>query len=385
MKVALVIGNYDARGGGAERWTDGYARRLLGRGLEVHLVARAFNQPPDNAICHRVDTLSGWQPERVRFAMHAENFLRQQPFDIIHDMGDGWYCDLFMPHHGTRSGGFAQNTRLLPAPIRWSRQVAQRILPRYRAFRALESRQYLPRPRKCFVALSGMVRDDMCKYHRLPKESIRVIYNGVDLQRFQPAPNPETRAALRQQWGFGEETVFLLVAHNFKLKGLDALLFAFSKLCKSGAKVGLVVVGNDRISPYKRQSQWLGCARNTRFLGNQPDSVPCFQAADVYVHPTFYDPCSLVVLEALACGLPVITSRYNGVSELLTPGREGFVLSQPRDVDCLEICMHRMLDGSFRQQASFAARRLAELHSLEHNTNQLLELYERVGVSNRAA
>ena len=87
----------------------------------------------------------------------------------------------------------------------------------------------------------------------------------------------------------------------------------------------------------------------------------CYFAADFFVHPTFYDPCSLVVLEALACGLPVITTRYNGAAEVLHPPREGFVIDDPHDLDQLAGAMKQLLDPARR--AACARRRGGRLHS----------------------
>src|SRR6202000_1194572 len=100
---------------------------------------------------------------------------------------------------------------------------------------------------------------------------------------------------------------------------------------KERERFRLLVVGHPRTTPYERLARSLGIADNIRFLGPRRDVQHCYFAADFLVHPTFYDPCSLVVLEALACGLPVITTRHNGASELLHPPREGFVIHDPHD------------------------------------------------------
>jgi UDP-glucose:(heptosyl)LPS alpha-1,3-glucosyltransferase len=109
---------------------------------------------------------------------------------------------------------------------------------------------------------------------------------------------------------------------NYRLKGLTPLLNAFALTTRE--KPGrLVVVGHPKVARYERHAHKLGIADRVIFLGHRADPKDCYFAADYLVHPTFYDPCSLVVLEALACGLPVITTQYNGVSELLTPPAEG--------------------------------------------------------------
>src|SRR5262249_41768006 len=111
------------------------------------------------------------------------------------------------------------------------------------------------------------------------------------------------------------------------------------------------------------------------FLGPRRDVHNCYFAADLLVHPTFYDPCSLVVLEALACALPVITSRFNGASELLHPPRDGYVISDPHDHYQLADCMTQFLDPARRQAASRAARETALEWSFEDHYQQLLQVF----------
>lgn len=387
MKIALVIGHYDALGGGAERWTDRFARWLLCHGHEVHLFARQFRDPPSSAKCHRIDSGPAWLPnKRLRFAREAEQLLSRQHFDVIHDMGDGWFADVFMPHHGTRIAGFYQNGHMLPAPLRESRRLLFYVLPRYREFAKLEARQYAAVPGKKFIALSKMVRDHMRAYYRTPESAIRIIYNGVDTDHFRPAEDDTSRAETRRELQFTDQTLFLIVAHNFRLKGLDTLLSALARLqTLQPAGVGLIVAGNGNIRRYRQIADRRGIGHLVRFVGNLAEPIRVYQAADVYVQPTFYDPCSLVALEALACGLPVITTVHNGVSELIGHGREGYILDNPLDDVTLTQFMRAYLDPAFRRCSATAARALAENHSLEANSNSILRLYEEIHASRNAA
>ncbi|MFH1923203.1 MAG: glycosyltransferase family 4 protein, partial [Planctomycetota bacterium] len=137
-------------------------------------------------------------------------------------------------------------------------------------------------------------------------------------------------------------------------------------------------VGGKRLRHYERTTARLGAASAVTFTGTVHDTVPFYAAADVYVHPTYHDSCSLVVLEALASGLPVITSRLNGAAELLTEGVEGAVMPDPADVDDLLARLEPMFDPSVRIRMGRAARRLAMEHTLERNVNEVLAVYEEV-------
>ena len=114
------------------------------------------------------------------------------------------------------------------------------------------------------------------------------------------------------------------------------------------------------------------------------DVVPAYAAADVYVQPTWYDPCSLVVLEALACGRPVITTRFNGASELMEDGREGLILDTPADIDALAEAMRELLDADLRRRMGRAARETAELHPIERNFEEMMAVFEEAAARKEA-
>lgn len=374
MKIALVIGNYDAQGGGAERWTDRHARWLVGNGYEVHLFARRFREPPPEAVCHEIVAPGGWsRSKRLGFAEAVERRIGSQTFDCVHDMGDGWCANLFMPHHGTRIGGFIHNTRMFPGPLRRLRELGQALLPRYREFADLERRQFALAPGKRFIAVSKMIAGHMQKYYGVPEERIHVVYNGVDVDRFYPASTPERRSARLRLGLPAEERVILLVAHNFRLKGVPTAIRALARLWRGKERAALLVVGGDEPSGYRRLAERLGCQAAVAFVGSQSDPLTCFHAADVLVHPTYYDPCSLVVLEALACGLPVVTTQCNGAAELITAGAEGYALADPSDAAGLAEYLKRCL--AQRSVMTAAARTLAERSILQRNAQEICALY----------
>jgi UDP-glucose:(heptosyl)LPS alpha-1,3-glucosyltransferase len=140
----------------------------------------------------------------------------------------------------------------------------------------------------------------------------------------------------------------------------------------------LAVVGGKRRRAFSQLAERLGAAEGTTFVGPVGDAAPYYAAADVYVQPTYYDPCSLVLLEALASGLPVVTSRYNGAGELISEGVEGSIVDDPGDIDELSARLRPLLDAGLRARMSSAARRLAIKHSLERNCRELLAIYEEV-------
>jgi UDP-glucose:(heptosyl)LPS alpha-1,3-glucosyltransferase len=125
-------------------------------------------------------------------------------------------------------------------------------------------------------------------------------------------------------------------------------------------------------------AQRLGIAGAVTMIGAVQNTVPYYAAADVYVQPTYYDPCSLVVLEAMASQLPVVTTRYNGVAELMTHGVNGRLFDDPSDWRELTDSLLPLLDAGVRRTMGTAARRLAEAHPLERNFSQIVDVYREL-------
>ncbi|MBL9124849.1 MAG: glycosyltransferase family 4 protein [Planctomycetaceae bacterium] len=376
MKIGIVIEELDPARGGAQQWTWQFVRWLAAAGHETHIVARRFADCVKDAGF----TLHPTVPTRTQleFGAAAENVVRQLELDVVHDMGDGWCCDVLQPHNGARGAAFQQNLRLIPAWLRpWKRALAA-LLPRYRNFAELSRRQYAADGR-VLIALSKMVAADLQQHHGVPPGQLRLIYNGVNFERFSPDQRSAHRAALRDQLRVAaDETLFLIVAHNFALKGVPELIRAVAELAWEGRPVRLAIAGGKRTGSAARLARRVGIAERVTLLGSVPDAAPYYAACDVYVQPTFYDPCSLVVLEALAAGVPVITSRYNGAGELITPGVEGSIVQDPADVGELADALRWWCDPGRRERGGRAARKLALEHGWERNCREIVALYEEI-------
>jgi UDP-glucose:(heptosyl)LPS alpha-1,3-glucosyltransferase len=139
-----------------------------------------------------------------------------------------------------------------------------------------------------------------------------------------------------------------------------------------------VIVGGKHIDAWRRHVARLGLSEHVIFAGRVEDPLPFYAAADFYVHPTYYDPCSLVVLEAAACGLPLITSRYNGASEMFTDGEDMLLIDDPGDDRELAAAMRTLLDDDARQRFGATARQTIVQHSFQRNVDQILEIYREV-------
>jgi UDP-glucose:(heptosyl)LPS alpha-1,3-glucosyltransferase len=381
MRIGLVIPSFDPRRGGAEQWTWQFARLLARRGEEVHVLASQYRSQSDDVTLER--HLLPRTHSRLAWAAAAEAAARKLKLDIVHDMGSGRYCDVFQPHGGSRKANLEQNLKLCSDWVRPVKRFSMGFLPRYREFRKL-AREQFRQDGRIFLALSRMVAHDFMRFHEVPWEHIRIVYNGVNIERFSPDLRALHRDRIRKKLGLRDEVMVLIVAHNLPLKGVPTLLRAVGRLVRRGEPLRLVVAGGKRLAPYRRLAEQCGAGLAATFLGPVDDAAPYYAAADIYAQPTFYDPCSLVVLEALATGLPIITSRFNGAGELITPGREGYILQDPADTEEMENCLHELLDPQKRYPMQDAARRLAIAHSLDRNCDEILAVYREHAQRSRA-
>jgi len=376
MKIGLAIETFDPHRGGAEQWTFQFAQQLLAEGHEVHVVARTLSGPGCQlpVVAHKLKNANS----RLGFAAAAEKKLRKLKLDVVHDMGGGWYCHLFESHDGSRLAQWEQKLLRLPFWARPVKRMMIRVLPRYRNFRRLFTRQLNDR-RHLVLALSKMVAQDYQDYHGVLPEQIRLIYNGVDTRRFSPDNRDAHREKTRRKLAVGShEVLFLFVGHDFRRKGLATVLRAVGRLCAEGHPVRLLVVGGRRRWRYKRLARRYRASEAVKFLGPINDPVPYYAAADACVLPTFYDSFNLGVLEAASSGLPCVTTRCCGASELITHGGDGYLLSDPTDDVQLAQYMQELLDPQLRRRMGEAGRKLALRHTLQNNCRQIIDVYREI-------
>ena len=386
MKIGFQIEHLDPSRGGAETYVHAFARELLAAGHEVHLFAADFGAEPEGAVAHHVLQRGLTRPERdLRFARAAAKAARRADLDVVVAVGRTFGANVLQPHGGTLPGSRRQNLRRIADPaLRRLKMAFDWMNPRTRMQRWIERRQYEADPPPEVIAISKMVRRDMREFYGVPDERLHLVYNGVDVTRFCPEACCALRDERREAWGLApDETCFLIVAHNFKLKGMRELVEAVARLDKS-QPWRVVVVGKGSPRPYLERIEQAACGGRFQFAGAMDDVVPAYAAADVYVQPTWYDPCSLVVLEALACGRPVITTRFNGASELMEDGRDGLIVDTPAAIDALAEAMRELLDANLRHRMGRAARQTAEQHPIERNFEEMMTVFEKAAARKEA-
>jgi UDP-glucose:(heptosyl)LPS alpha-1,3-glucosyltransferase len=369
LRVALVLDRLVPSRGGLESWAGRFVAWLLHRGHDVHAVTFALDEAaaPPGLVRHVLPRPTG----RVARARAVDACLGTLPPMLVHDFGVGWRFDLLHPHGGSRRTAVRQGLRALPPGRR-----VRAALDRLRAGREaeLERRQYGPGPGR-IVAVSRMVRTQLVRDYGVDPRRIELVSNGVDPEIFTPTYRAEHRDATRRQLALGPAPTFLFIAHNYYLKGLPAALRAVARLARDGCEATLCIVGDGPTAALAPLAERLGITARVRFCGGVPDVRPYLAAADVLVHPTFYDACSLVVLEAWAMGVPAITTRWNGGHELWPRERDGWVVDDPGDARALAQAMRAALDLGRRAEAAAVGRSIAVANSLERNFARVEALY----------
>ena len=389
MRIALNYQRVDPTKGGAETYVADLCRRLVAAGHRVVLYAETWREGalPPAVRCVAVAARGRSRVARtLAFARNSEAALRAEEYDCTVGFINTWHHDVIIPQGGTRRGGLEANARRFPAG--WRRalyRLGKQANPKFWAFRAIERKQYDPARQARVVAVSRMVMGHVQKFHHVPNARIDVVPNAIDAGRLRVGHPGAVRCAFRNRFGLAPgDLVGLFVGHNFWLKGLKPLLLALAERRRrdpSGRPVHLVVCGGGSPAPFRRLARRLGLENYVHLLGFYPDVRDCYWSCDFFVSPTYYDPCSLVVFEALACGLPVITTSCNGAGEVISDGREGFVVTAPDALGELVAALDRMTDDAARADMSEHAARLGAEQSMDRHVEKLIRVFEAVAAS----
>ena len=378
MKIAFSIERFEPRLGGGEAYARNLGRWLLQQGHEVHIFAMSWDESEKGFVYHRIPPLPLGLYRRYAFARGAQKLLARESFDIIYGLGKSVYMDVFRPGGGVHRAWMKHELRATEGfPGRFNVWKKRIFSVDQRLVLQLEKRQFGPGGKHQIIAVSKMIRDEIINYYHAEPERITVVYNGANLGRFTPEARAELRKPRRIALGLDDDEInILFLGHNFKRKGLAALIRALPYLRGRGQRFRVVVAGKGRRGPCDRLAAKLGVSDLLQYVGPTGSPEELYAAADLFCFPSYYDPCASVVLEALAMSVPVITSTTNGSGEMLTQGREGYVVD-PDDTEAMGEYIARLFDRDARASASRAARELAESRPIEDNFREIQAVFEK--------
>jgi UDP-glucose:(heptosyl)LPS alpha-1,3-glucosyltransferase len=329
VRILLIRKNYSPYGG-AENYLNLVFKGLQTQGHDVHILSTDYWDENPSKI-HRVSNIR--KPSflsNVSFALNTGRFLKRQSFDCILSFERIPFKKIpYSPNSIYRAGDGCHREWLKRRKRAESflKRLSFSLNPHHLTLLYLEKRCLFSC--KSIIANSKIVKKDIMRHYSVPDEKIEVVYNGVDLQRFQPVGERQ-KAELKNFLGIKEDKVILFVGTDFKRKGLSTLLRACSLLGIDNMK--LIIVGKTYIQHYSSLARKLGLEKKVFFSRGDKEIEKFYLIADVFILPTIYDPFSNATLEAMASGLPVITTSSNGASELIEDGIEGFVINNPLDI-----------------------------------------------------
>lgn len=366
------------REGGSEGRTAHLVDRLVADGHDVHLVgARIMGNWDRRVVQRRIPTPEHphWLEVRL-FARRAEAAVRSERYDVVHNQ-----IRPFVPGIVTVGGGSHRFylDEVLPREQGAWRAAVRRGLPLHRTLLAMERQGFAPERCPFIIANSQLSRSGILRHYNFPPERIVVAHNGVDPVRFTPESRPLYREATRRHLGIApEEYTVLFVGQGFARKGLGALLAALAALNRRGVEARLVVVGRGSSRPWMREAARLGIDSRVSMVGHASDPVPFYAAADAFALPTFFDPFANATLEAMATGLPVVTSGQNGAAEILRSGVDGLVVDGPDDVTGLVEALSSLADPATQRAMGQRARHTALRYPWEQPLERTLAVYREV-------
>ena len=389
MRLAVVSPFVDRRHGTERALAELLDRLVRDKHCEIHLYAQrveglTFALPgtailPDSGILiwHRVPALSG--PHLFQFlawlflnslCRARDRWLHGLRFDLL--LSPGINClhpDVVIVHalfHRLRELAGAEDRASVQPGL--FRQLHRRAY--YGLLTALERRIYTD-PNVSLAAVSTRTATHLKEYFH--REDVRVIPNAVDAVQFSPAARLALRMDARRRRNLREgDFVLLLIGNDWRVKGLDTIFRALSTLRESPILV--IAAGDDSPNSFQMLAKALGILDRCRFEPSLSDVLDLYAAADLYVSPSREDSFGLPVAEAMACGLPVITSINAGVAALIHDGMDGFILRHSDDFQALAQIVQRLQqDETLRKNTGAAGARAAELWTWDRNAADIWE------------
>ena len=365
MKLALICRPFSFHGG-VETATAGLVAALVKRsGVDLHLLTTAPQFPVPGITLHRLPVLS--QPSALRqlsFALAARRVARAGAYDIVQSHERCLYQDLYRAGEGSHRGYLAAMGR-----------GGLQVNPQHRLLLYLERRIFNLETARHVVAISTRGKAEIERLYGTPPDRVSVVYNGVDLERFHPDNRSRWRAETRDALGIPADSwLIAFVGSGFERKGLGPLIEAVASLGDRRAHV--LVAGKGRTERYREMAARLGVGRAITWTAPRPDIERIYAAADAVALPAIYEPFGNVHLEALASGVPVLTSATTGGAEIVQDGISGAVAAAPR-ADEIARGLRTVRDGNadrLRQAARHAAEPFTYAAQVEH----FEKLYQRL-------
>ncbi len=341
LRIALVRRRYSPTGG-AERYLERLAQSLMAQGCSISLWCESW--PKSHSVIKEIYPLSSNSVES--FAAAVQKAKIREKADLIFTLDRVPGCDLYRVGDGIHAEWLKHRAHYRP----WIGTLSNWIKPKNRIVCQLDLEIFSDPALQGIIANSKMVKEEIVQRYGVPENKIQVIHNGIPYTTFSSGNRELGRKALQVAI---DEYLVLLVGAGSERKGIRYLKAAIAGMSPSPR---LVII-------------------------SQPPSVELqhlYAAADVFALPTLYDPFANVTLEALAAGLPVITTRHNGAHEIITHEKNGVVLDRANNIEGIRKLLERFRDPKEREKFREPARQLAAQFTMERNVEETLKVIEAI-------
>jgi UDP-glucose:(heptosyl)LPS alpha-1,3-glucosyltransferase len=363
VRIALVVHDFSRRLGHG-RYTVELAERFR-RDHEVHVFANTVDSADTGSLTvHRVPAIRANALTTILSFPIPATARVGRDWDVIHAQGlTSLRFNVVTAHICNAAWARAQRTSTVART--WRQRAFEKVVT------SLEGAMYRRSTNAEVIAISSQLKSELAHYYAR-HDDVSVIHHGVDSAHFQPhGPNGAPRS--RRELMLDDDGLLTLFVGDLRKGGAVAL-----DILSRVPAIRLVMVSGSDPEPYRARAALLGVSDRVTFRAAVRDLTPYYGAADIFLFPSPYDAFGMVALEAMASGLPVITSRQAGVSELIRDGDDGFVVASATDGETFATRVTRLCqDRHAREAMGRAARKTAEAHSWDSVARETMKVYER--------
>jgi UDP-glucose:(heptosyl)LPS alpha-1,3-glucosyltransferase len=363
LSIVFVRRGYSPTGG-AEAYLKRLAGGVIEAGHDVQLVA-TNDWPAAEWPFGSITRLSAKSP--IGFASELERLRTELRCDVLFSLERVWSCDVYRAGDGVHRA-WLDRRKKFELPLK---RFVRSLSSKHQDLLRLEQSLFSDDSTRHVIAGSQMIKDEIINFYHYPADKIDIVRNGVPLEKFWF--DPELREKSREELNLKpDQTVLLFAGSGWERKGL---LFAIEAAALCGdRKLRLLVAGHGNAGLYKTKRLRFWHDEPVQFLGEVVDMLRVYAAADIFILPTIYDPFSNACLEALACGLPVITTCSNGFSEIIENGVHGSIVDHAGDLPGLREAILLWSDSSRRAVARSTNTELAAQFGISKNTSETLAI-----------
>jgi len=364
-RIGVVIQEY-GQIGGSESFAFNLTERLANfNDFEIHVFANEWEKSNSSIIFHKVPIISfpRWL-KPISFAYFASKAAQKNNCQIIHSHDRIFNMDI-LSFHG------------IPH-ITWVKKIKKKYLSLFdRATVWIEKKSFINNDSILILPVSNQVKEELLDVYNISEKCIEVCHPGIEIKKFSCSDTRVYREKIRKQYNLSlNDDILLFVGMNFEVKRLDLVLKAMANLSSNIiSSLKLLVVGKGNVKYYLKMAKDLGISENVIFTGVISNINEYYFASDIFILPSQFDTFGLVVLEAMASGLPVIISQMVGAKDIIQSEINGIILpDNPTPINIADV-LKSLMNHNYRKSLSQKAKKTAQKYSWDNYVNKMITIY----------